>query len=161
MMQIHMIRHGKTIANEQKLYCGATDIPLSDNGKAELLQLKDQGIYPCADIYFTSGLVRTEQTLDLLYGSVHREALPQLMEFNFGEFEMKSYEMLKEQADYQAWITDEAGQVSCPNGDSRQNFNRRVIDGYELIIKKAQGKTALVVYGNLKSSHHSNPKSSH
>ena len=145
-MQIHFIRHGKTTANEQKLYCGATNIPLSNNGIAELMNLKGQGIYPkCVDTYFTSGLLRTEQTLDMLYSSVHREALPQLMEFNFGEFEMNSYEILKEQEDYQAWITDEEGHVFCPNGDNKQIFNRRVIEGYEMLVKKSQGKSTLVV----------------
>jgi alpha-ribazole phosphatase len=76
MMHIHLIRHGKTTANEQKLYCGATNIPLSDNGITELLELKEQGVYPKdVAIYFTSGLLRTGQTLDLLYGMVHRKAL--------------------------------------------------------------------------------------
>jgi len=151
MMQIHLIRHGKTTANEQKMYCGATDLPLSDNGIAELKELKQQGIYPkSTDLYFTSGLMRTEQTLGLLYGSVRREALPQLAEFNFGDFEMKNYEMLKEQADYQKWITDEEGRVFCPNGDSGQSFARRVIDGYNQLITSTQSKSALaVVHGGV------------
>ena len=153
IMEIHLIRHGKTTANEQKLYCGATDLPLSDNGIAELMYLNEQGIYPnSADCYFTSGLLRTDQTLHLLYGSVQRETLPQLMEYNFGEFEMKSYETLKAQADYQAWIMDESGQVFCPNGDNKQHFTRRVIAGYKMLFTYAHehGKSALaVVHGGV------------
>jgi len=147
-MQIHIIRHGKTSANEQKLYCGATDLPLSENGIAELASLKQQGIYPkSANLYFTSGLLRTRQTLDILYGSVKSTALPQLKEFNFGSFEMKSYDILKNQDDYQAWITDEDGHVSCPGGDNRQVFTRRVIEGFELLKKHihASCNSALVV----------------
>ena len=144
-MEIHLIRHGKTRANEQKLYCGQTDLPLSSNGIAELTGLKKRGIYPkCADLYFTSGLLRAEQTLDLLYGAIHRETLPQLAEYRFGRFEMKSYEELKDQADYQAWITDGTGHIPCPGGDSKQSFTRRVLEGLELLTDKArQVKSAL------------------
>ena len=35
-MTIYLIRHGKTEANEKHLYCGSTDLPLSEAGKAEL-----------------------------------------------------------------------------------------------------------------------------
>ena len=146
-MLIHIIRHGKTRANEQRLYCGATDLALSDEGVAELVDLKRQGIYPeCVGLCFTSGLLRAEQSLDVLYGSVHRTALPRLAEFRFGSFEMKSYEMLKDQSDYQRWITDETGQVCCPGGDNKQAFTHRVIEGYELLMGHAQdGKDLFVV----------------
>ena len=155
-----MIRHGKTLANEQKLYCGQTDLQLSDNGIRELLDLKKQGIYPgCmgekfvkrttslkSGLYFTSGLLRTEQTLDLLYGSVQREALPQLAEYSFGKFEMKSHAELNEQPDYQAWITDETGLFTCPGGESRNDFLHRVTIGLEVLCTKIKDvESALVI----------------
>ena len=148
MMEIHLIRHGKTKANEQKLYCGNTDLPLSATGEDELILLKNQGIYPTlADMFFTSVLLRTEQTLDILFGNVDRIAVPGIAEYHFGLFEMKSCEELKEQDDYQAWITDEAGVVSCPGGESKQQFSKRVIEGYSSILDKALqsgGNSALV-----------------
>ena len=145
-MKIHIIRHGKTLANEQRLYCGQTDLPLSENGIAGLLELKKQGIYPAkADMYFTSGLARTEQTLDLLYGQVPREALPQLGEYRFGSFEMKSHDELNPQADYQAWIMDDSGQYVCPGGESRQGFKRRVAEGYGELLANTSGCEAVFV----------------
>jgi alpha-ribazole phosphatase len=48
---------------------------------------------------------------------------------------MKSYEALKGRKDYQAWITDETGNIACPNGESKNDFKRRVLKGYENIIK--------------------------
>ena len=134
-MEIHLVRHGKTAANEQKLYCGITDLPLSKNGIAELVGLKKQGIYPKqADLNFTSGLLRTEQTLDLLYGPIPREAMPQLSEYHFGVFEMKSHEELKDRGDYQAWMTDNTG--TCPGGDSKRGFLHRILTGYRLLETK-------------------------
>lgn len=37
-MTIYLIRHGKTEANEKRLYCGITDLPLSEAGRDELQQ---------------------------------------------------------------------------------------------------------------------------
>jgi alpha-ribazole phosphatase len=137
MMEIHIIRHGKTLANEKRLYCGQTDLPLSENGAKEIAQLKDRGIYPDSGAYFTSGLLRCEQTLDIIFGGVQREAVPGLAECRFGEFEMKSYEQLRERADYQAWINDETGNFECPGGESRKRFEKRVINAFKQIKEPA------------------------
>ena len=92
MMEIHIIRHGKTIANEQKLYCGSTDLPLSEEGKKEIALLKEEGIYPAgAGMLFTSSLIRTDETLDIIYEGCEGIHIPEIAEYDFGLFEMKSY----------------------------------------------------------------------
>ena len=147
-MEIHLIRHGKTLANEQRLYCGQVDLPLSENGAKAIAQLNNQGIYPSAEIFFTSGLLRCEQTLDIICGEVQRKTIPDIAEFKFGLFEMKSYEDLKEHKDYQAWITDETGGYCCPKGESRNQFEKRVIDGFNSIsetIRQSGFNSAFVV----------------
>ena len=78
---------------------------------------KTQRPSPRAARYYTSGLLRTEQTLEAIYGPVAHQQLPGLREMNFGDFEMKSYQELKDTAAYQAWITDVEHNV-CPNGES-------------------------------------------
>jgi alpha-ribazole phosphatase len=137
-MEIHLIRHGKTTANEQRLYCGQTDLPLSENGAEEIAMLKKREIYPLADMFFTSGLLRAEQTLDIIYGEASRKAVPDIAEFKFGLFEMKSYEELKEQDNYQAWITDETGNVGCPHGENKNQFEKRVINGFNSIVDEVR-----------------------
>ena len=136
--QIHLIRHGKTIANEKRLYCGQTDLPLSEKGADEIMLLKNEGTYPAADMFFTSGLLRTEQIVDIIYGKVHKKAIPDISEYKFGVFEMKSYEELKEQEDYQAWITDETGDFQCPNGESKNQFNKRIVNGFNNILEEVR-----------------------
>ena len=141
-----MIRHGETTANQKKLYCGQTDLPVSGQGIDLLADLKQQDIYPKnIDLFFTSGRLRTEQTLTHIYGCVHRQALPQLVEYNFGQFEMKSHEALNKRADYQAWITDDSGQVRCPGGESRQQFISRVLEGYHLLLEQSKGAKAVLL----------------
>jgi len=144
-MMIHLIRHGKTEANEKRLYCGVTDIPLSPAGITELLELKELNIFPeHADAFFTSNLSRTVQTLELLYDSALYTAICQLAEFNFGNFEMKSYDQLKHRDDYQAWIMDETGLAHCPNGENKQQFTERVVRGYHLLARVAKRENNIV-----------------
>ena len=151
-MKIHLIRHGKTYANEKRLYCGKTDLPFSENGIREIVDLKEQGIYPKGvDLFFCSGLIRTVQTIEFIYGPAHYEVVSSLVEYNFGDFEMKSFEELKNRPGYQAWISDDLGEVSCPNGESKQQFTKRVLDGFEQLIKKSptSGEVLLVSHGGV------------
>ena len=145
-MDIYLIRHGKTTANEKGLYCGQTDLPLSDNGAGLIEHLRDQGIYP-KDIalYFTSGLLRARQTIARIYGPVHAQAIPELAEYKFGQFEMRSYEELKKRADYQAWINDSTGLVSCPAGENKRQFLERILAGFDTLLQKSsQAESALL-----------------
>ena len=67
MNPIYLIRHGKTQANLLHLYCGSTDLPLSQQGIDQLRTLH----YHLPPVRFlTSGMKRTEQTLELLFGNV-------------------------------------------------------------------------------------------
>ncbi|MBR4078576.1 MAG: phosphoglycerate mutase family protein, partial [Christensenellaceae bacterium] len=49
-MKLYLIRHGRTMANEKWLYCGSTDIPLSDNGVKRIN--KSVSNYPEAQDYY-------------------------------------------------------------------------------------------------------------
>ena len=92
-MTVYLIRHGKTEANEKYLYCGSADLPLSEAGKAELQNLH----YDIKNVRFlTSGMKRTDETLQLLFGDVPYVVDPRFREADFGIFEMHSYEELKD-----------------------------------------------------------------
>ena len=94
--RIVFIRHGITVGNERKLYYGATDVSLSDRGMDILKELAAKGVYPDSDDaeYYTSGMLRTEQTFKILYGDKPHTKIGNLRELNFGKFEMKTYNEL-------------------------------------------------------------------
>ena len=127
-MTITLIRHGKTSANEKKLYCGHTDLDLSETGINELLSLKETVNYPPADVYAATGLKRTVSTLNILFGARKYTTVPELMEYNFGDYEMKTHGELQNEPGYIEWISDEA--VRCPNGESRKEFLTRIETGF-------------------------------
>lgn len=155
-----ILRHGQTEANLNRLYCGSTDLPLSPAGREELAALKAAVSYPAAAFGITSGLRRADETMALLFGLSPDRILPALTEYNFGEFEMQSYETLKERADYQAWITDKTGEVACPGGESRIQFEQRVLAAYEEVLQSVctlHDSVAMVCHGGVIATvmHHS------
>lgn len=127
-MRLILLRHGMTEANERRLYCGASDPGLSPAGRAELLRLRGEVRYPGMEgcVCITSGMKRTDETLELLYGAEPDVRMPGLREMDFGCFEMHSYEELRCRDDYQAWILDESGELAPPGGESRNAFAERV-----------------------------------
>ena len=131
--RICLIRHGLTEANKSKLYYGYADIPLSDDGITEIKRLAEAGVYPDGEgaDFYTSGLKRAEQTLELIYGKRDHETLEMLKELNFGDFEMKSHGELKELEEYRTWRADRFGSLAPPNGESLMAFYKRAVRGFE------------------------------
>ncbi len=147
---IHLIRHGKTTANEKMLYCGQTDVDLSENGQQEIKELVNSGIYPKCDIYFVSGLKRAKQTMGIIFGEVSHTSFEFLNEYNFGVFEMKTYEENKTHEEYQKWVDDTTGTYVCPGGESLEIFTKRVTEGFREIMEKHSGDAeniAIVAHG--------------
>lgn len=131
---ISLIRHGKTYANEKKLYYGFSDISLSESGIKELYNLKQNIKYPKASLFIISGLKRTIETLNILFGNVDYIINKDLKEMNFGDFELKSYEQLKNNKHYIKWIQNIDKNI-IPNGETKQQFENRVIRGFNNIFK--------------------------
>lgn len=150
-INIYLIRHGKTMANEKKLYCGKTDLSLSDKGLEELKFLKKSIEYPICEEYYTSGAKRANETFEALYESNEFKELKGFFEYDFGDFEMKSYDDLKQDKRYIDWITDKSGEIECPNGESKNNYKKRIrnefIDFINNINNKKINSVLLVSHG--------------
>ena len=66
--KLHLIRHGMTAGNLQGLYIGSgTDIPLCDEGRAQLAELKERFEYPQVDTVFSSPMLRAVETANILF----------------------------------------------------------------------------------------------
>ena len=141
-MTIYLIRHGKTEANEKHLYCGSTDLPLSEAGRAELQELH----YDIKNVRFiTSGMKRTNETLNILFGDVSYEVDPRFREVNFGIFEMHSYEELKDTSDYQAWLAGDNDVNIPPKGESGSQMRQRVLKA----LGEIREDTCIITHGGV------------
>ncbi len=149
-MKLILIRHGKTAANEKHLYCGATDLPLSESGRKALEARKTEGVLPSLGgiRVLTSGLRRCEETLAILYGDIPHKAEPRFREIDFGAFEMHSYEELKNDPAYAAWITGDNEANRTPGGESGNDMTARVLEALREML--ADGRdAALVTHGGV------------
>ena len=147
-MKLTLIRHGLTEGNLRRLYYGGADIPLAPEGEAELRRLRETAEYPRGRDYYTSGMVRTEQTFAILYDDTPHTQVPGLREMNFGAWEMQSYEDLKDDPVFQEWCSGDVEQHRAPGGDSFQMVYDRVGEAIAPIL--ARGRDAVcVVHGGV------------
>lgn len=134
-MRIFLIRHGATFANKEHRYLGKTDQSLSPEGIEALKEKKDAGMYQKVDALFSSPMKRCLETAKLLFPYLEPVMIPEWEEIDFGIFEGKNYEELKEDDRYQAWI-DSHGTLPFPEGESREQFIRRCEQGFYNMLSK-------------------------
>ncbi len=145
MNTIYLIRHGKTAANEAHQYCGSTDLPLSDGGRKELAALRYR-LHP--ERFLTSGMRRANETLQLLFGAVPYTPVSAFREVDFGTFEMKTYEQLKDDPSYRQWISGNNEDNVPPGGESGAQMTARVIAAWGELTADPRD-TALVTHGGV------------
>ena len=142
-MKLTLIRHGITEGNAKRLYYGSTDIPLLPESFERLRRYAEAGRYPKAERYFTSGMIRTEQTFSAIYGDTPHEAIRDMREIDFGVFEMRPYEELKDDPEYQKWIEGDFESNVCPGGESGVQVTERALRAIRPLIE--DGRDAVIV----------------
>ena len=147
MNALYLIRHSLTAANERRLYGGCTDIPLTDAGRE--IAVNRRGTLPECDINISSGMRRADETLRLLTGRAPDLVLAGLREMDFGAFEMRSYEQLKEDPDYIRWIGDQTGDIRCPGGESLNAFKARALGDGERLLRLPWPTALAVCHGGV------------
>lgn len=147
MRTLYLLRHGLTEANERRLYCGRTDISLSEAGAARARELRVNRPMPVCELHATSGMIRADETLALLTDRKPGYVLPELKEMDFGRFEMLGYDDLKHDPDYLRWIEDKDGVVPCPGGESSREFTDRVRRGGMKLLEMKWDSAVVVCHG--------------
>lgn len=137
---LYLIRHEKTMANERRQYIGWTDEPIVH----EQLEVKLQ-VAP--SVVYGSDLLRCKQTAACYFPQIPYHEDARLRESHFGQFEMKTYEQLKNHAQYRAWI-DCPGNNPPPDGESFSQFERRVTEAIEEIVTQ-DGHYTCIVHGGV------------
>ena len=143
-MTVYLIRHGQTQGNREHRYIGSTDQPLCPQGREALAGLRA----PAADKVYASPLRRCRETAALLYPGQEAEIVPDLRETDFGVFEGHTYEELKDDPAYQAWL-DSAGAAPPPGGEGKEQVRRRVVAAFLALAARhgPEDRAALVVHG--------------
>lgn len=139
-IKLYLIRHGRTEENTKGLYIGRnTDVPLAEN---EHLYWPEN-ICPPEQI-FVSPMLRCRQTARMLTGHANFTIIEEFAEMDFGKFEGKGYEELKDDPYYQKWI-DSNGMIPFPEGESRDGFVRRCMAGFEKMCRLVRKPDVMLV----------------
>jgi len=126
MIKMYLIRHSLTKGNTLGSYIGrGTDEPLCEEG----IRLLEGRQYPTAEAIFVSPMIRCVQTSSILYPRQGVHIIDELAECDFGEFENKSYDELKEDENYLEWL-DSRGMLPFPGGEGRNEFAMRCQRGF-------------------------------
>lgn len=149
---IHFIRHGAIDETLEGKYIGTTDVSLSDKGKMELRRLDFECRYPGAQAVFTSPLKRCIETCKILYPEQNPLSITNLSECNFGEWEGKTADELKNDPDFEKWLAGD-NNVKPPRGESNADFVRRICLMFESIveglIKTGTTESVIVTHGGV------------
>ena len=143
-MTVYLIRHGQTQGNLERRYTGSTDQSLCAQGRTVLAEKH----FPAVEKVYVSPLRRCRETAALLFPDIPQEAVDDLRECDFGTFEGHTYEELKDEPAYQAWLNT-AGQSAPPGGEGKADMARRTLAAFRFIAAKhsPEDKIALVVHG--------------
>ena len=134
-MELILIRHGTTQGNKERRFIGVLDVPLAPEG--EELARRVAPTLPAVDHVYRSPLLRCEQTAQLLWPDAEKTVIPELRETDFGPFEGKNHEELKDDPLYQQWITT-ADFAKIPVGESAADAVERASRGLSLLLKDAK-----------------------
>ena len=118
----------------------------------DLRKLDYEYKYPGTQVVFTSPLKRCTETAKILYPEQNPLVIDNLSECNFGEWEGKTADELKNDPDFKKWLAGDSS-VKPPRGESNADFTRRVCKMFESIVeglmKTGTTESVIVTHGGV------------
>ena len=106
--------------------------------------------YPPVDCIIASPLKRCVQTAKLIWPGQEIRTEPMLRECDFGQYERKTYEELKNEPEYIEWM-ESGGMTAFPGGEEQTEFRARCAAGAEKwigqLLEKRADSVAFVIHG--------------
>lgn len=130
---ISVFRHGLTDANENGVYIGKTDLPLSDAGREALQDKYDQLEYPKVQRVYSSPLERAVQTAEIIFPDREIVIVDDLREMDFGVFEGLPAEELVHLDSFKKWLKGGLDNPP-PNGETLRSMMLRCYSALNLMI---------------------------
>lgn len=130
-LAITLLRHGLTAENERHAYIGWSDVSLSKKGRELLGKYKDfQDNY---ELFLCSDRKRCVETAEILFPNNSLKKCSAFREMNFGEWERKTYDELKNNELYRKWL-DDFYKVCPPGGEDFYHFTKRIDEGWRKLL---------------------------
>lgn len=148
LTRIYLIRHGATILTAEDRFAGATNVPLSDEGRAQAGRLAQRlkGL-PVAAVY-ASPLDRTMETARILAEPHQLEVHPRdgLREISHGHWEQLTRAEVEHQFPAEASAWDEDPFTFAPEGgESGLAVTARALPALMEVVRQHEGESLIVV----------------
>lgn len=141
--KVYVVRHGETAWSLSGQHTGTTDIPLTEKGIEMGKVFKPFFANKELALVLTSPLGRAKMTCELAGLGDQAQIEPNLMEWNYGEYEgITSKEI---QAKVPGWLVFKDG---CPGGESPKQVSDRV-DKVIARIRATEGTVVLFAHGHI------------
>lgn len=148
MTKLLLVRHGLSLANQEKFFAGQADVPLLPMGQLQARATGEflRGHYTVDKIY-ASDLVRAGETGQILAQILccPLELDEGLREIYAGAWQEKTFDYLTEHypEGYGVWRRD-IGKAQCPEGESVAEMGLRVREALTRICRENPGKTLAI-----------------
>jgi probable phosphoglycerate mutase len=141
--KIYLLRHGETDWSLNGKHTGITDIPLTENGRKAARLLQPILAEETFALVLTSPLQRARETCELAGLGKHANVEPDLMEWNYGEYEGLTTEQIR--LTRLGWSVFRDG---CPGGESPQQVGARA-DRVLTKVRTSEADVALFAHGHI------------
>lgn len=119
-MRIWLIRHGETEWSKSGRHTGSTDVPLTDDGRAQAVAVAPFLAKQPFDLVLTSPMSRAKETCQLAGLGDKAQIDPDLHEWNYGVYEgRKTVDIRKEILDWSVWNSP------IPEGENAADVGHR------------------------------------
>jgi broad specificity phosphatase PhoE len=142
-VNVFTIRHGETAWSLSGQHTGTTDIPLTDNGRRLAERLRPVLAKESFGLVLVSPLQRARETCALAGFGDRAIVEPDLMEWNYGEYEGLTTDQI--QAARPGWLIFRDG---CPGGETPEQVAARA-DRVIARAGAAEGDVALFAHGHV------------
>jgi broad specificity phosphatase PhoE len=140
--KVYLLRHGETEWSLNGQHTGVTDIPLTENGRMAARLLKPILAKVTFTLVLTSPLQRARETCELAGLGQFANVEPDLIEWNYGEYEGLTTEQIR--STRPGWSVFRDG---CPGGESPEQVGARA-DRVITKVRAAEGNVALFGHGH-------------
>jgi broad specificity phosphatase PhoE len=117
---IYLARHGETAWSRNGRHTGHTDLPLTEQGERNAVELRGRLVGLVFEKILTSPLQRAKRTCELAGFGAVAEVDPDLVEWNYGDYEgLRTAEIRAKRPDWELF------RDGCPNGESPSEISAR------------------------------------
>ncbi|TDU81125.1 putative phosphoglycerate mutase [Prosthecobacter fusiformis] len=146
--RIYLIRHGATILTAEDRFAGATNVPLSDEGRQQAASLAARLSSLHISAAYASPLDRTMETARILAAPHGLDVQPRdgLREISHGHWEQMTRHEVEQQFPKEAAAWDEDPYTFAPEGgESGLGVTARALPALLEIVRHHEGQSILVV----------------